>query len=148
MKKLFLLILPLFVLISCSNDDDDNNVINEEVVFTTIGQNSLSGSDNVAQANHVFNNQADWNNFLDQLNGENNVSVTFTETDIDFTAYTVIAVVDAVKTSGSKIDIETVIENTNNIQVSSELTIYSTAVISQAFHIIKIPKTSKQIIFN
>lgn len=146
MKNLIYLVLSLFVLTACSNDDND--VIANDVQFTTVGKNTLNGGENIPQSNFVFNNETDWNNFLFQLNAINDVSGTFNETEIDFTAFTVIAVVDEVKTSGSQISIINVMENTNNIQIAKELTIYSTTVISQPFHIIKIPKTNKPIIFN
>ena len=146
MKNLIYLVLSLFVLTACSNDDND--VITNDVQFTTVGKNTLNGGENIPQSNFVFNNETDWNNFLIQLNAINDVSGTFNETEIDFTAFTVIAVVDEVKTSGSQISIINVMENTNNIQIAKELTIYSTTVISQPFHIIKIPKTNKPIIFN
>lgn len=147
MKKLLLLILPLFVLTACSNDDN-SNATSEEINFSTVGKNALNGNGNILQSNLVFNNQADWNNFLTQLDEINNVSATFNETEINFTAFTVIAVIDEIKTSGSEINIVTAVESTNTITISSELTMYSTTVISQPFHIIKIPKTNKQIIFN
>jgi len=146
MKNLIYLILPLFVLTACTNDDND--VIANDVQFTTVGKNSLNGGENIPQSNFVFNNQADWNNFLNQINTINNVSGTFNETNIDFNAFTVITVVDEVKTSGSEISIINVMENTNNIQIAKELTMFATTVISQPFHIIKIPKTNKPIIFN
>ncbi|RRJ91223.1 hypothetical protein EG240_06885 [Paenimyroides tangerinum] len=146
MKNLIYLVLSLFVLTACSNDDND--VIANDVQFTTVGKNTLHGGENIPQSNFVFNNETDWNNFLIQVNAINDVSGTFNETEIDFTAFTVIAVVDEVKTSGSQISIINVMENTNNIQIAKELTIYSTTVISQPFHIIKIPKTNKPIIFN
>ena len=147
MKKLLLLILPLFALAACSNDDN-NNTTTEEINFSTIAKNTLNGNGNISQSNLVFNNQTDWNSFLIQLDEIDNVTATFNETEIDFTAFTVIAVIDEIKTSGSEINILTALESTNTITISSELTMYSTAVISQPFHIIKIPKTNKQIIFN
>lgn len=146
MKNLFYLVLSLFVLTGCSNDDND--VIVNDVQFSTVGKNTLHGGENIPQSNFVFNNETDWNNFLTQVNTINNVSGTFNETDIDFSAFTVIAVVDEIKTSGSEINIINVMENTNNIQIAKELTMFATTVISQPFHIIKIPKTNKPIIFN
>lgn len=145
MKNLFYLMLSLFVLTGCSNDDND--VIANDVQFTTVGKNSLSGGENIPQSNFVFNNQADWNNFINQVDAINSLSGTFNETNIDFNAFTVIAVVEEIKTSGSEINIVNVMENTNNIHISSELTMYASTVISQPFHIIKIPKTNKPIIF-
>ena len=85
----------MFVLIACSNDDNDASA--NDVQFTTVGKNTLNGGENIPQSNFVFNNETDWNNFLIQLNAINDVSGTFNETEIDFTAFTVIAVVDEVK---------------------------------------------------
>lgn len=145
MKNFYYLILSLFVLTSCSNDD--NEVIANDVQFSTVGKNSLNGGENVSQSNFVFNNQTDWNNFLTQVDAINNLSDTFTETNIDFSTFTVIAVVEEIKTSGSEISVVNVTENTNTIHVTSELTMFASTVISQPFHIIKIPKTNKQILF-
>ena len=135
----------MFVLTGCSNDDND--VIANDVQFTTVGKNSLSGGENIPQSNFVFDNQTDWNIFINQVDIVNDLSGTFNETNIDFTTFTVIAVVEEIKTSGSEINIINVMENTNNIHISSELKMYASTVISQPFHIIKIPKTNKSIIF-
>jgi hypothetical protein len=74
----------------------------------------------------------------------------FTETTIDFNNYQIIAVFDSVYGNGGhSIDIVNVLENKTNIVVTVQklLTGNVTATISQPYHIIKIPRSTKPVIF-
>jgi hypothetical protein len=73
------------------------------------------------------------------------------ETEIDFSTYLVIAVFDSIHTNGGwSIDVTNVTEYYDKIEVSvSNLeTGDLTAVITHPFHIVKIPVSNKEIVFN
>ena len=84
------------------------------------------------------------------MNAVNKVSDNFTETKIDFSKFTVIAVFDAVKTSGGhsiELDIK---PNTENVVVEVSRKSpdgMATSVMTQPYHIVKIPKTDLPIVF-
>lgn len=114
-----------------------------------IGKGNLSG-DYVAQQNTVITNTTQWNNLLADLDSTNNVSGSFTETNIDFNQYMVIAVFDEVYNNGGhSIDIISVIETSQNIEVDVEKLLpgNATSVVTQPYHIVKIPKILKPVIF-
>lgn len=131
---------------------------NKQVVFTssgdfvTIGKGNLSGTgiENIPKHSIVITNQADWLDLIDAMNTQNNVSDKFTETDIDFNQYQIIAAFDELKLyTGSTIDITEVTEVQSSIHVKVE-NIHSVgflAALSQPFHIVKIPKSDIPIVF-
>ena len=146
--KNIVLILAL-ILVSCSSKDNDSN---KNVEFTLIAQSQLhgNGNENIDQSNIVIKESSTWNNLISQMNSVNNVSDDFEETDIDFSIYQVIAVFDQIYTNGGhSIDIINITENGDNIivKIDNLMTGDDTQVITQPFHIVKIPKTEKQVIF-
>lgn len=109
-----------------------------------------NGQENISKQNTVIKNSLDWNELMDKINSVNNVTERFSETNIDFSSYTIIAVFDEIKMNGGhSIDITDVTENDKNIIVTVEnlLTGGMTTVITQPFHIVKIPKRNKPFIF-
>lgn len=147
MKNIFLILITI-ALISCN--DDDNGVKN--VNFSLIGQSVLhgNGTEKIEKSNVVIENTTSWNDLIDKMNTVNNVSDDFTETDIDFSQHIVIAVFDKIYSNGGHtIDIINITESEINltIKIDNLMTGDDTQVITQPFHIVKIPKTKKQIIF-
>ena len=120
--------------------------------FTEIGKGELftSYQNNDNGINLVIDNLTEWNNLINTIDNPNNVSANFTETNIDFSNFQVIAVFDKAYINGGwSIDITSIIENENNLTVnidnlqSGDLTQISI----QPFHIIKISTTNKEIVF-
>jgi hypothetical protein len=75
---------------------------------------------------------------------------TFDETDIDFSAYQVIAIFDEIHGSGGwSIDITGIVEYSDKIvvRVTHLKTGYFSAVLTQPYHIVKIPVSDKKIVF-
>src|SRR5690606_19024985 len=103
MKNIILISFLSFFLINCHGDDNTtapNNEFPTEIEYTLIGKGEdISGGDSVDSANLVFNNSDEWNDFLATIDDISNVSNTFTETEIDFANYQIIAVIDEVKTT-------------------------------------------------
>ncbi|KUJ52636.1 protease complex subunit PrcB family protein [Chryseobacterium sp. JAH] len=137
-----------FILNSC--DDNENNIEYKTPITTQpIGKGNLSGS-YVSQQNIVITTTAQWTALLNSLDSVNNISGGFTETNIDFNQFMVIATFDQVFSNGGhSIDIITVDENPQNIVVDLEklLTGNATSVVTQPYHIVKIPKSTKPVLF-
>lgn len=148
--KTIILILSLFLTASCGNDDD-NNVTSQStpITFTEIGKGALfgNGTEGIIQSNIIIDNTTDWQNLMTQMDSFSNVTTQFSETNIDFNAYTVIGIFLEVKPSGWEVEISNIEENTINIMVSKTETEAINSVITQPFHIVKIPITSKPIEF-
>lgn len=153
MKKILLLVIcSLFcILNSCQENDEQNVAIQTPLNFTLIGKGNFYGGTYVTPQQSVFTTTTEWNNFLAQVNSSGNVSNSFTETNIDFNQFMIIAAVDQVRNSGGhSIDIMTAVENPLNITVDVEKLLNGnlTTVITQPYHIVKIQKNVKTVIFN
>ncbi|MFT4643799.1 MAG: hypothetical protein ACI8ZX_000195 [Planctomycetota bacterium] len=146
--KNILLILTI-ALISCSSNDDN---LNKNINFSLIGQGQLhgNGAENIEKSSLVITNTSSWNELIDKMNTANNVSDDLAETDIDFSQCLIIAVFDNIYSNGGhSIDIISIVENEINITVKVDKLMAGddTQVITQPFHIVKIPQTEKPIIF-
>lgn len=150
MKTFVLLLTSFFVLLSCSNNDD--NFTPQNVTPTLIGKGVLygNGAEGIPQQNVVITSQTQFNDLMNSMDSINGVSNSFTETSIDFNNFMIIGVFDSVKQNGGyDISIINIAENLDNISITIE-TAYTpimTAVITQPFHIVKIPKSAKPIVF-
>lgn len=147
------LIYILFIAILTSNcSSTDQNEQTTVVTPTLVAKGSLfgSGNENITEQNLVISNSNDWNALTNQMSTSN----IYNFPEIDFLNYKVIAVFDAVKMQGGfSIKVNSIIETDNAILVS---VIKETAIddtgnavlwIEQPFHIVKIPQTSKPIVF-
>jgi len=134
---------------SCNND---SNIV-REMPQTVIGTGNLNGNgnENIPKINLVIDNEQDWVDLVAKIDSYNKVSDRFTETDIDFSAYKVLAVFEEVKmTGGYTIQIEQIIETNNHIEAiinTGSPSGGAYAAITQPFFISKIKKTNKKIIF-
>ncbi|MEN8125874.1 MAG: protease complex subunit PrcB family protein [Bacteroidota bacterium] len=150
-KKSILFIAVIHILlISCINKDDNNEL--NQIEFTTIGQGNLygNGRENIVEQNLVVSNENDWNELINKMNSVNNVSNGFTKSNIDFSNFTVLAVFDEIKTSGGhSIDMIKIVENDTEIIVTIDhiLPGIATTIMTQPYHIVKISKNNKTIIF-
>ncbi len=148
-KNLILFIAIIFGLLSsCNNDEDDLN----PVEFIFIGQGNLygNGEENVEKQNLVISDINSWSELINKMNAVNNVSDSFTETNIDFYESMIIAIFDEVKGNGGhSIDITKIVDNNNKIIVTIENILQGdlTTVMTQPYHIVKISKKNKSVIF-
>ena len=122
----------------------------KNIAFTTISNGTLhgDGSEEIAESNMVINNANDWQDLITKMNSVNNVSDNFSETNIDFNNYLVLAVFLEVKRYGWGVEIVKIIESKNNLIVSKKEIPSIAAVITQPFSIVKILKTDKPIEFD
>lgn len=151
MKNLFnnIAVLICLIILSCSENSENVNLITNKE-FDVISHNKLSGngSEGISESNLVIDNDSDWQNLILQMDSVNNVSSSFSETNIDFDNFIVIAIFLDIKPSGWKLKISNLEEDENNIYVSINEEILISTVMTQPFSIVKIPTTSKPIIFN
>ncbi|MFT7351595.1 MAG: hypothetical protein ACI9XR_001349 [Flavobacterium sp.] len=160
MKNLILLFVSC-VLLGCSSDETPELIETPFVPFnitpTLISKRNNIQPVGITQQNVIYNSESDWNALLNQIDsfyqpfGINFTQLHFTETNIDFAKFSVIAVFDKVYGSGGySIDITNIVENENNITVTvaNLQTGNASSVITQPYHIVKIPKTSKPFVFN
>ena len=110
-----------------------------------------NGQEGITKQNLVIKTPQEWNDLLNAMNSVNNMSDNFTETDIDFNSYLVIAVFDEVRgNSGCCINIANIIEYADSIvaDVHSYIATSGFDVMNQPYYIAKIPVTNKNIVFN
>ncbi len=150
MSKTIILIVSIFFIVSCNNNETDTTFQPVEIIPTLIGKGSLSGNEGISQSNLVIQNQTDWQNLMNQMDSNGNFTDTFSETDIDFENFMIIAIFDQVHgNDGWTIDIINITENENNIVITIDNleTGGLGGVITQPFHIVKISISNKPIVF-
>ncbi|TPG36337.1 protease complex subunit PrcB family protein [Flavobacterium pectinovorum] len=148
MKQIITLFSILFLLTGCSNNDDSNS---SEVKYSVILQGDhFNGDYNNPKANLVIKDQVEWNKLLLKFNFITNANVISPDLTVDFTKYQMIAVIDDVYNYGGySIDITKIIETNSSIFVKVEYLKPGgiNTVITQPYHIVKIPKTNKKVVF-
>lgn len=150
MKTKTLIILSLIFVVSCKCNKTDAKMKHIDTVLISKGNLYGSGSEGFTKQNLVIENQNDWEALMHKINAVNNVSDSFTETKIDFSKSTIIAIFDKVKGSGGhkiELDISKTSENTL-VKVSHIApTGNASSVMTQPYYIVKIPKTDSPIVF-
>ena len=148
--KTLILSLVLFLSLSCNTSDDNQSatIVATPITPILIGKNSISNPNPLLQ-NVLITNQTQWNALLASMNAVNNVSINFTETSINFNDFDVIAVFRSpISNSASTVDIISIEENQTNRIVSVQNLINGDATdVAQPFHIVKIPKSTKPVVF-
>jgi hypothetical protein len=150
MKNFILTILLLTLFVSCTSENDNPEMTDLET--TLIAKENLhgNGAEGISEQNLIISDQTTWNDLITQMNSVNNVSDNFTETDIDFSDYKIIAVFDEIKGNGGHILELNIMSNSENIIVNITDLVpegNGTAVITQPFYIVKIQNSDLPIIF-
>lgn len=161
MKIKALIILSLLFVFSCKTKvENTKNMDNKKtetskmtnLEWTLIAKGNLhgSGEEGIEKENLVITNTNDWNSLLQKMDSVNEVSKGFSETNIDFSKYTVIAVFDSVKGSGGhKLEVD-VASNSKNLVVTvtnKGPNGMATSVMTQPYYIVKIEKAELPIVF-
>jgi len=159
MRKLILKILIIIGFLNSCNSpgnskkktiltQENSGLFLSEIDFIEIGKGILygGGEEGILKTNKIISNFQDWETLLLKMNSVNNVSDYFSEIDIDFNEFSLIVIALDLKSSGWNVEIDSIFENENNIGITLLKTRYETTVITQPFHIVKIPKTNKEII--
>lgn len=146
MKTLILIVL-LFT-ISCNKSDDENDFELQTITAVLVGKGHLNNNTIYTRQNIVITNNNDWQTLLTNFNSiDNNITATFTETNVDFNNYQIIVAID-MKNRSTSVDITNILENTSNIAVTIQnVQLGVTQDVAYPFHIVKILKSSKPIVF-
>ncbi len=138
-----------FLTLACNKGGDNSEPISNPIEFIEIGKGALygAGDEGISQSNMIITNMIDWVNLMSQMNSVNNETDNFEETIINFDEFIVIAIFLEVKGSSWDVQVDSVIEKEYYIHVSTQETPGQLTVLTQPFHIIKIPTTEKTIIF-
>jgi len=155
-KKIFsaALLIAGFTFIGFCGCDQLPSTVSSKIFPIVIEQGALLGNGQEGFPNKQFaviKTAEEWENLKTQLNSVNNVTDNFTETNIDFSLYQVIFVIDEIKGNGGwSIDVTDITEYSDSIvvTVSNLKTGNVSDVITQPFEVVKIPVTYKPIIFN
>lgn len=153
MKTIILFFSLIICLFSCNNDDDDvdDSLMFQpmEISFVEIIKGDLNGNgdENISESNIIINDDTDWQNLIAQIDTVNQESNSFSETSIDFTNFTVIAIFLDVKPTSWEVEITNIIEDETTMTVKSQDMASDISTITQPYYIAKIPKTNKEFIF-
>jgi hypothetical protein len=116
-----------------------------------IAKGNISGEEEIPEQNSVITTQIAWDSLINAMNLVNNVSNSFTEINIDFSKYQIIAVFDKIRPNiGWTVDITDVTEYADSIVIMyTNLGIGdSICLMIQPYYIVKIPLSEKPIVFH
>ncbi|WP_400075216.1 protease complex subunit PrcB family protein [Winogradskyella sp. R77965] len=143
-------ILVLLLALNCKSTQSQEKMNKEDITLIAKGNLYGSGEEGIEKQNTVITNQSNWQDLMAKMNSINKVSDGFSESKIDFSKYTVIAVFDNVKTSGGhslELDIKSNSENVE-VEVSRNSPAgMATSLMTQPYYIAKIVKSDLPIIF-
>ncbi|MFP9100133.1 protease complex subunit PrcB family protein [Flavobacterium sp. RHBU_24] len=154
MKKIVLFAALAFAATGCQ-DDGANTLTTDPVAieFSQVGKSDLygNGAENIEGGNLVINADADWQALLTQMAAVNPLPEGF-NADVDFSQFTVIAAFDPIRPNGGHfIDVVSVATTgaavTVDVNSSGPEGGNATTVMTQPYHIIKIPKTTLPVAF-
>lgn len=141
MKQSVLILFSAIFILSCDSDDTSFEMSSIESILIAKDNLYGNGDEGIIEQNMVISESTTWTNLIAQMNSVNTVSDSFSETDIDFSEYRVIAVFDEIKGNGGhSLDLN-IMSNSENIivhitDVAPEGN--ATTVITQPYHIVKI----------
>lgn len=126
----------------------------QEGSFISISKGNLfgAGEEGFEKENSVISSKIAWKSFLKKIDSSNKVSETF-DNSIDFSKEIVVVIIDKMRnTGGYSIEVTEVVEKKDNLLVrittkGPKPTDMVTAAIIQPYHIIKVKKTNKKILF-
>lgn len=150
MKKNVLFILLSILIMSCNSDNNNSEIANIESTLIAKGNLLGNGDEGIVEQNIVISDQNTWIDLIAQMNSVNIESDNFSETNVDFSEYKVIAVFDELKGNGGHSLELNITSNSENIIVNITNVLPEGNVITimtQPYYIIKIPTSDLQIIF-
>jgi hypothetical protein len=149
LNKTFTLVILLFAL-NCKSVQNQAKMSEDDIVLIAKGNLHGSGEEGIKAQNSIITDNNDWQDLVTKMNSVNNVSNSFSESKIDFSKYTVIAVFSTVKTSGGhSLDLD-IKSNSENIEVNVSPKSpegMATSIMTQPYYIVKIPKSDLPIVF-
>lgn len=155
MKKRILLPIVLTLLFSCSSDDNGNEgefFEPQEINFIEVSQGSLVSTAmyDIEEENYLITTQSQWVTLTEIMESNNTSNNDFLEVEINFQTDQIIAIFDRTRSGiGWTVDVTEAIEEEFQISVTIEnLNKGNLAQVSRRpYHIVKIPKSDKPVIF-
>jgi hypothetical protein len=158
---LLVLFMFIFMAVGCEKpskiiDTVENDLSSDilKIDFTMVAQGNLNGHhQNLVGKHIIIKTIEEWDSLktnIDSLMGGDGITHGFIETGIDFSAYQVIAIFDVIHLNGGwTIDIIDITEYADKIivTVSNLNTGNITAIVTNPFHIVKIPVSDKEFVF-
>jgi hypothetical protein len=146
--KTILLSLIFLGLIGCSNSNDEITFTPQDITPVLIAKGHLSYNSIYSQQNTIISTAAEWQTLLENFNTINtNITETFSTTEIDFNSFDIILAIQT-RNSTTTVDVTTIVENADSIIVTVEnLQLGISQDVAHPFHIVKIPKSAKPIVF-
>jgi len=157
-NPVLLLIAPLLLIVTaCSTVKKSKNdpVASVRMVpFTAVGKGALFGGgqegfSETESSLHVLRTEDQWREFKSKMNSVNQISGGFKESELDFNTEMLVAIIDKVRGSGGyEITIAEVSETATKIVVAvkySDPPEMAASVLTQPFHVIRIPTTTKPV---
>jgi hypothetical protein len=152
-KRIITSILTVsFLFFGCKSNNIKSTEINK-VNFKTVSKGVLYGvgSEGINKSQFVIKSKKDWNNLLQKINSANSIINNFSAMKIDFSKYILIAIFDKLRGRGGyEIEINNIEENSEEIFISighKQPKEISISVMTQPYHIVKMLRTDKKIIF-
>ena len=146
--KFFSVFILLFVL-NCKSTQEYKNMDDATLVLISKGNLYGAGAEGIHNDHFIIYDEKVWNSLLQKMNTINTISDSFSETKIDFSKYTVIAVFDEVKSSGGYGLALEIIKTSDKIEVNvikKSPQGPATSVMTQPYCIVKIQNTELPII--
>ncbi len=153
MKNIIYTTLFAVLLLSCSTNNPATIAAPINITPTLLLKGELygAGQENILEQRTVIDNQTDFDNLQTQMSMVNNTLFPPTIA-VNFATEKVIAVFSPVQNSGGHaINISNIVETNTEITVTVTSTSpqgFATTVITQPYHVVKIPQTNKPIVFN
>lgn len=155
MKRIILTMGLAGMLLSCQSEESEPLAANtnpSSVEFTEIGNGELMGSENFTASALVIENEEQWNALKAQMDLFNHYSEGFTENNIDFSEYRIIAVIDELRNYGGyDITVASITETDGQLIVDVENSDggpgSAATVMTQPFHIVKIQRSNLPVVF-
>ncbi|MGO3707762.1 MAG: protease complex subunit PrcB family protein [Mesonia hippocampi] len=160
MKKILIIACLSVGLMACSSDDANefepttleiNTIAHSEITYDGLAG---AGQEGILQENKVISTVLDWQGLIDDIDylegGNEPILTVLQNVSVDFQQEEILAVFDEVKTTGGySIDIVNVVEHEKKVVVTIDRLKKGgdATVITQPFHIVKIPKLNKPVAF-
>ena len=151
MNRILFVLSIVMIVVGCGTT---NNLESNTVEFDVISKGILggAGAEGIEKQNLVITDTESWKALISKIDSGNTISPSFSEINIDFSNYTVIAVFDNVKNSGGfglDLEVKSDLKNTiiQIVKTAPGPTDFVTMMITQPYCIIKIPNTSLPVVF-
>lgn len=155
MKEKLIIAVVILLHFGCQKKESANNLQASnpyEIEFSLISNGNLLGNglEGIEAGSIWITGLTEWHDLLEKMNRHNRVSDGFIEDSIDFSAYDVLASFDQIRPhTGFVVYIDKLIEEQNNRVAHIVLKENNRGfeVVSQPYYLIKIPKSSKTVMF-